>query len=365
MVILLPSYKRTDILHLVIKSVVACNVNKIDDRIVLLIVNNYFPNKQIVDTIIATLEFPKRIQCKVIHRKHALIPLESWFTAIFSIARENEVICLLGDDDLLLPWGLENRYRQINESKADMLVTDYFSHLYFLDKGKSCWLNGEFPSAPTEKSHPVSWEYLPKEHPSTSFISNHCYRNTRNFRQGYETAMNWSRSQDWIPLEMASGNVPFYIPYAIKTIGGKVVSSLNKNVLRGCVVEETFKQEYADGGNTAFYGLLIFNIFSNECLHGDTAKFNELKKIFMFSFSSGWITILWNNKITLKMLFKTIKKSKLRTYKILCSNFSSNFKLLLVKICTVLKNFTIKKNIRAGSFLPTEKFLKSLDIKTE
>jgi len=365
MVILLPSYKRTDILHLVIKSVVACNVDKIDDRIVLLIVNNYFPNKQIVETIIATCEFPKRIQCKVIHRKHALIPLESWFTAIFSIARENEVICLLGDDDLLLPWGLENRYRQINESNADMLVTDYFSHLYFLDKGKSCLLIGEFPSPPTEESHPVSWEYLPKKHPNTSFISNHCYRNTRNLRQGYETAMNWSRSQDWIPLEMASGNVPFYIPYAIKTIGGKVVSSVNKNVLRGCVVEETFKQDYADGGNTAFYGLLIFNIFSNERLHEDIAKFSELNKIFKSSFLNGWMSILWNDKITLKMLFKTMEKSKFYPHKIMYSNFSSNFKLLLVKVVPIFKNHVIKKHIRAGSFLSAKKFLKSLGIESE
>ena len=137
MIVLIPSYKRTDILPLVIRSVVSCDITDIDERIVLLVVNNYFPNKEIIDTIIEDCEFPEEITCKVIHRKEAKIPIESWFSAIFTVAQDNEVVCLLGDDDLLMPWGLKNRYRQITESNADMLLTDYYDHIFFFRQRKT------------------------------------------------------------------------------------------------------------------------------------------------------------------------------------------------------------------------------------
>ena len=57
MIILIPSYKRTDILHYVINSVITCDTNGINERILILVVNNYFPNKQTVDYIIYRFDF--------------------------------------------------------------------------------------------------------------------------------------------------------------------------------------------------------------------------------------------------------------------------------------------------------------------
>ena len=110
MVVLIPSYRRTNTLPHVVQSVLNADVSNIEDRILILIVNNYYPNQMIVDNIVGELNLGSRFTCKVIHRKETMIALESWFEALFSIAYEDEVVFLLGDDDILLPWGLKNRY---------------------------------------------------------------------------------------------------------------------------------------------------------------------------------------------------------------------------------------------------------------
>jgi hypothetical protein len=359
MVVLLPSYKRTDILPLVIRSVVACDITDIDERIVLLVVNNYFPNKEIVNSIIKDCEFPKEIKCKVIHRKEAKVPIESWFSAIFTVAQEDEVVCLLGDDDILMPWGLKNRYRQITESNADMLLTDYYDHIFFFDKGKQYRLDGDLSNFSSQEIVPVDWEYMPKEHPNASFMSNHCYRNTKHFRLGYETTMTWSRAQSWAPLEIASGNCPFYMAYAIKSVGGSVMAANEKNVLRGSVVEEALIQDYADGGNSAFYALLIYNTFNNSELHEDLSVFDDLRRIYKRSFFGSALTILANENITFSVLYKTMKSSNISFLQIFLS-FSWMSLRVVLSTQRWLKKYRLKMRIKSGEFKPVDNLIADL-----
>jgi hypothetical protein len=309
MVVLIPSYKRTEILHWVIRSVVNCDIQGIDERVLILVVNNYYPNKAVVDSILAQYRFEGNLEYLVLHREKTLPAVESWFSAMFTIAQEDEVVVLLGDDDILLPWGLKNRYHQIRETQADMLLSDFYQRLYFFQGGEKCWLNCEMPKPPIPNLAAIPWDYLPAKHPEASFISNHCYRNTEAFCKGFETAMSWCKAQDWVPIEYATGILPFYMAYATKSSGGVVVSLHEKCVVRGSVADEAMYQDYSDGGNMSFYSLLIYDTFSNKNLHCDVTIFDALHRVYRRAFFSGLLSILTNKRIHLSVLLKTMRHS--------------------------------------------------------
>jgi len=356
MIVLIPSYKRTEILHWVIRSVVDCDTRGIDERILILVVNNYFPNRQVVDSIISGFNFENNFECRVIHREEKMPAIESWFSAIFATAHEDEVVCLLGDDDILLPWGLKNRYHQISQSKADMLLSDFYQRLYFFQRGEKCWLDCEIPTPPVVDVPAVPWDYLPAKHPEASFMSNHCYRNTESFRRGFETAMTWCQAQDWVPFEFATGNSPFYMAYAIKSSGGKVVALHEKDVLRGSVADEAMFQDYADGGNTAFYCLLIFNTFANKALHADLEVFDELRLIYRRAFLGGFLSIINNKRISIATCMETMRHSGINFSELLARESLSNVHGIL-RMILGLRGYHLKKRAKSDTLKHTHELL--------
>jgi hypothetical protein len=364
MIVLIPSYKRTEILHYVISSVINCDANGIDERILILVVNNYFPNHQVVDSIVLQFDFLDRFECEVIHRKETIPAIESWFSAIFSTAREDEVVCLLGDDDILMPWGLKNRYYQITHSRADMLLSDFYQRLYFFHGGKDCWLDCELPSPPASDIEAISWNYLPAKHPEASFMSNHCYRNTKAFRKGFDAAMTWCHAQDWLPVEFATGNCPLYLAYAIKSTGGKVVSLHEKDVLRGSVFEEAIIQDYADGGNTAFYCLLIYDTFSNQTLHTNLHVFNELREVYKRGFTSSFLSIISNKRISVNMLLKTMRHAGINFRQLLTRTSLLNI-YSIIPMILFLRGYRLKKRAKSGALKQTYEFLQIIGSQRE
>jgi hypothetical protein len=347
MIVLIPSYKRTEILHWVIRSVVDCDTRGIDERILILVVNNYFPNRQIVDSIVSQFNFENNFECRVIHREKTIPAIESWFSAIFTAAQEDEVVCLLGDDDILLPWGLRNRYHQIRQSQADMLLSDFYQRLYFFQGGEKYWLDCEMPTPPVMDIAAVPWDYIPVLHPRLSFMSNHCYRNTESFRRGFETAITWCRTQDWAPIEFATGNCPLYMAYAIKSSGGKVVALHEKDVLRGSIAEEAMFQEYADGGNTAFYCLLLYDTFANKDLHADLHVFMPLRLIYKRCFLGGFLSIINNKLIPISVCLETMRHSGINFRDLLARESLSNIYAIL-RMIPVIKGFRIKKRAKSN-----------------
>jgi len=357
MVVLIPSYKRIDILPFVIRSVLDCKTSGIDERILILIANNYYPNKLIVDSVVANINFQKNFEYKVIHREKTIPMMENWFSAIFSVAEKNEVICLLGDDDIMLPWGLVNRYNQIRQSQADMLLSDFYDRIYFFEEGKKCWLDGEIPTPPARDTSVVPWEYLPAKHPEASFMSNHCYRNTEAFRRGFEKAMTWCDAQDWVPVESSTANCPFYMGYAIKSSGGKVVALHEKNVMRGCVADEVMYQEYADGGNTSFFCLLIYDTFSNKALHDDLKDFQSLRNTYKRTFLSSFISIIGNKLIPFALCMETMRHSGINFRELLDRKYLSNIHYMLQMIPGI-RGFRLQKRGKSDITENTRKFLK-------
>ena len=137
MIVLLPSYKRTFLLHTVINSILNSSVSNIDENITILIVNNAPENKSIVNQITSSFKYKHKFKLEIIHRDKTMPGVYSWFDALEKKAKENEVICMLGDDDILYPLSLEKRYLALKEFKADMLLTKYTDRLYFYDNGKA------------------------------------------------------------------------------------------------------------------------------------------------------------------------------------------------------------------------------------
>jgi hypothetical protein len=355
MVVIIPSYKRTFLLKYVIQSVLDCQVSRIDERILILVVNNFIPNKDVVNEIVENVEVFGKFYCKAIHREFKMSPIESWYTALFTNAKYNEVVVLLGDDDVLLPWGLENRFCEVTKTNSDMLLSDFYDQIYFFNNGTDYWMDCPTPELPPIRATAVEWEGLSGTRPLASFLSNHCYRNTDSFMRGFKTAMYWCRSQNWVPMEIATANFPLYIAHAIKAANGKVVALSEKSVLRGSISEEIRVQDYADGGNSAFYHLLIYNTFSNAELHQNLHYYDGLCAHYKRGFIGGVLSIFQNKTIEWKLVTKTLKKSKFGFNEFFAFALLSNIRSL-VRLFPWFRGYRIRKIERSEKLLPMMDF---------
>lgn len=348
MIVLVPTFKRTQILRWVIKSIVNSDIDGINERITILIVNNHFSSKESVERAIAPIKHTNNFKLSFIHRKKTLPALESWFSAISEMAIEDEVVVLLGDDDIMLPWGLKNRYKQIQERQADMLLSDFHQRIYFFQEGEKYWLDNDMPISPSKELTATPWEYFQPKHQNGTFMSDHCYRNTAKFREGVSTAMSWAKAQNFAPIEYATGNLPFYMAFAIKESRGVVVELDEKCVLRGSIADDGVNNEYADGGNTAFYNLLLYNTFKNTILRQEIHNLDALHEFCLTNFKSAFVSILTNEKIPLSALFETMRKSDLRLRNLLSIDFLRNYRSIL-RLIPWIRGYRLKKIAKSNA----------------
>jgi hypothetical protein len=258
-----------------------------------------------VDAVVATFADKAEFPCHVLHRSETLAAVDSWYSAVATHASEGEAVVLLGDDDLLVPWGLEDRYRELVRTQADMLLSDFADRLYFFDEARRFWMTGPMPSQGDQAKQVCLWEFSPAKHPEASFVSNHCYRNTPGLRRGLDLAFAWCDSQTWLARGVRTAMLPFYLPYAITLTGGRVMALHSKCVLRGACAEEAIRSAYADGGNVAFYGLCAYDIFANRSLPNYSERLSAVCARFRASILRGLLTIPLDGGITLDALVKT------------------------------------------------------------
>lgn len=312
MLIIIPSYKRTDILTLVIKSVLRCDVSDISERKKIIVANNYYPNREIVDSIVSQFGADPNFICTALHRTETMVAIDNWFSAIAEHAFENEVVFLLGDDDLMMPWGLRDRYREIVKNGADMLLSDFADRIYFFNNGRKYWLSGSFPREEQQEKTAHSWEFYPADHPEASFMSNHCYRNSAGFRKGLEVALAWCDSQHWLDRGVRTSMLPFYLPYTISVSGGTVVSLRSKCVFRGAIADEAIKSSYAAGGNTTFYNLCAYDTFANRSLQMDEVRLARVCSMWRLPIIRGYLTMIFDKEVPLPILTQTFNHSGLK-----------------------------------------------------
>lgn len=360
MIIFLPTYKRTSILPHVIKSIINADTNGINERLIILIHNNYPNGINKVESIIDSFRNQQKFKFQIIHRNPTVIPIEGWFDAITEFALEDETVFVIGDDDLMAPWGIVNRYNEINNNKADFLLSDFIQRLYFFDDGNLCWPDFSKIEELNIKLTSFKWEHSPIKHQNTSFISNHCFRNTIKFRNGLKTAFQWCDLQEWSPRIFSTGLLPSYLPYAIQLNEGKVLEIQEYSVIRGSIYEEAIKGDFADGGNVSFYALLAFNTFSNTELFPEITKYKQLNSDFLKTFRIGILESFKSQSISFRNLMDGIRKSgigakQLFTFEII--NFRSFARLIPFLRGWKLKNIAKSKNL----LITTSNFLCELN----
>jgi hypothetical protein len=312
MLIIVPSYKRTDCLYWVLKSICRCNISAISEEKKVVVVNNHPPSRNIIDSIIAKFNDDKIFTWQALHREETLPPIDSWYSAVAQFAAEGEVVVLLGDDDLMLPWGLQDRYREIVNGRADMVLSDFADRIFFFHGGQDYWMTSPMPVENEQEKHAQEWEFFPAKYLEASFISSHCYRNTVNFRNGLELALVWCDSQSWLERGTRTGMLPFYLPYAIACSGGKVISLYSKCVFRGAYADESIKSTYADGGNVAFYSLCAYDVLVNRTLPKHTELLAQVGARFKQGVVRGYFTMVFDNKIPWKTLKRTCRHAGLK-----------------------------------------------------
>jgi hypothetical protein len=312
MLIIVPSYKRTDCLYWVLKSICRCNVSAIAEEKKVVVVNNHPPSRDIINSIVAKFYNDKTFTWQALHREKTLPPIDSWYSAVAQFAAEGEVVVLLGDDDLMMPWGLQDRYREIMSARADMSLSDFEERIFFFQNGQKYWLTNPLPVEDGQKKESQPWDFFPVQHPEPSFISNHCYRNTPGFRRGLTLAYSWCDAQNWLGKVTRTGMLPFYLPYAIKLSGGRVVALHSKCVLRGACAEEAVRSTFADGGNEAFYNLCAYDTLTNRSLPMHTEQVSRASVRFKNSVIRGYFTMLFDKNISWQTLMLTYKHAGLK-----------------------------------------------------
>lgn len=350
MLIIIPSYNRTHCLRWVLKSLCRCDVSKIAESKRVVVVNNHPSSRDTLDAILAEFSGNTTFAFQILHRKETIPATDNWFSAVAEFAAEDEVVFFLGDDDLMLPWGLQDRYLEIRENQADMLLSDFADRIYFFDQGRRYWLTGPLPVERDQANRVRRWDFFPAKHPEASFISNHCYRNTANFRSGLDLAYAWCESQSWLERKVRTAMLLFYLPYAITLAGGRVVSLQSKCVLRGANADEAIKSTFQDGGNPDFYGLCAYDVFANLDFPPYKDRLALVGTRFKHGIIRGFLTMVFDEHITWRTLAKTYRHSGLRFSDILSAEVVYGVTTIAVKLLG-LRGTRLRK-MRRSKLLP-------------
>lgn len=364
MIILLPTYKRTQILSCVISSILNCDVVGIDERILILVVNNNFNDRSIINDIIENTQINYPFSCKVIHQEKKMVAVESWFQVIFENAYENEIIVMNGDDDIVLPQKLIDAVYSFSSSGADMIVTDYYQRLYFSKNCKKFVVLGDdFKQFNDNNLRLIDFDFSPDHVLPASFVSAHIYKNTEAFKKGYHQAIYWCKTQEWAPWSFASGLLPTWLSFAINSQGGKVCKLQKKTVLRGQLTEELLKQEYSDGGSTVFYSILYYQMFNSQSLHKNSNLLRLNSDVCMNSIKSRILDFMFTKSVNRIVKQNALKNSQLSFFRLIFNSLfiSGTIKYVLSKL-PLVKGYKVRYSIlfKSKSLSELTEFVKTL-----
>lgn len=347
MIIFIPSYKRFEILRHVIQSALNADYSQINEKVTIIIRNNYLVNKKKIDSLVFSIQSKTSIEILVVH--DARIPsVFFWYETILLHSKKNETIIILSSDDILLPWGIENRYREINRLEGDLLISKH-TDLCIFDREKDVLhttfsLEKFFSRKDKTKK---AYEEIDKFYSSGFFfISNHCFRNTNAFRQAikltYNSCVNYSKANEFTynldPISLddgfhapnrkknyfqgeipAFGTFPLLLFYNLIKLDAKILELDEISVLRGFIWDE-FKECFDKKSiRFFFYSIIIYDFVS---------KINSEKYAdFFLMQKKNHLKDMQNN------LYKIIIFGHINDFKKLCTLLSCNlsfFKDILI-----------------------------------
>lgn len=359
MIIFIPTNKRSETLQFALKSISNANKSNVTGRILILVRNNYYPDKKKIDDVISSIKFDDKISCKVVHALKESVSFFEWYDLIFKFAMQDEEVMILGDDDILMPFGIENRFKEINRLKGDLLISQHRSRLVFFEKGNYCWPN--FTKKKWKKNLKCLEIFYLENFMDGSFISNHFFKNTEAFHKGLKLVKKWCDTQTWAPLATVTGLIFFYLIYAIKNEGGKVLMLPEYSVIRGQVFEESLYQIHSDNRSEFMFSLLILNIFSNQNIHKNPNLFNREKKFLLNSLKQNLYELLHIKEPEYSQIKLGMKLTNINLSEIIISKELFNLKLLIRFMFPFLRGRTYKKILKnRNELIESNKFLDQL-----
>lgn len=245
MLVVIPSYDRVSMIEWVIKSVLVNNFDS--ERVKVVIANNYPPNNQQLKIIIQKINVPNGFSLHLIERDQSILHVDNWYTSISEYAEEDETVLLLGDDDLLFKWSLALRYKYLKATGADILICKHFDRVYYNPNDKTCWISSDISNVSAQYDEKCISHGIRLGGPEPSFLSNHTYKYSKSFRDGLSLAYEWCNTHDWLDDRISHGMLPLYLPFAISQVRGVTVSLNQTCVIRGGIVPNVYKEEYAGG----------------------------------------------------------------------------------------------------------------------
>lgn len=311
MLIVIPTYRRNDSVRWVLRSLIQCDTDKIPEKVRVLVVNNYPPAKNEIDKIVAEFSVNTHLDWNILCREKSLPPIENWYSAICDHAFNDEVVLLHGDDDILCPWSLEDRYAAICEKPADMLLSRSASRFIFLPDGVSGML---YPDAWPERLTPGETSEINLadiHHWGPAFIGNHCYRNTVLWRRALEVSFAWCHRQDWLDYDSRTLMLPVYLPYALKILQGRLSGLDRTNAIRGGSLTEIKDSTYGSPGwNSGFLALCAYGVFTSDPLAEITELDATRKELIMMA--THWLsTMFFDPRIPAEIRRETFRRIRI------------------------------------------------------
>ena len=308
MLVVLPTYRRVEQLRWSVESVLRAQLPPGEIPRLLVVSNSPDMHTRVADIVYSVArqcgQGPWEIE--LLRRPQTLPPAINWYSAIHEYARDGELVFLHGDDDIMLPWGLECRIKAMRASGADLLVTRMIEMLYF-DGPDYCY-GPNLPSVINTRVCPLTWNEGSLE--DSLFIGDNCYRYTSAMKNAIKMAFEWCDAQTFLDITTRTAMVSKYIPLAC----------LHTNMLvydmdAPCEVRGTGIQEYINSPcgsrdwNISFLHMVALDIITSPPL----AQYQELdrrRKEFSKWIASHYGTIYIDKKV--KKEARKILQRKLR-----------------------------------------------------
>ena len=356
MLVVIPTFKRNACLRAVLQSLVQCKIDGVGETVRVVVVNNYPPAKEEIGAIVSEFLHVKRFQWDVLYREKTLPPIENWYSAIFARALPDEVVVLNGDDDLLLSWGLQERFAEIERLRADLLLAEIAGELFFCKGATRAYCTTR--AIDTGEDRAVTLDMGTVHLFAPQHVSNHCFRNTATFRAAYGRAMAWCKAQEWLDENTRTLFLPLYIPFAILLCGGRVGGLRRPCFLRGRDVEEIAEARFGvPACNHGFAHLCALGVLEN----GDLGPISELEPLrvqYREEFARWFLTCLWDARVGRSALGETLRRTNFQTSELYSLKTLQGIGLVALELLH-LKGFRLRQRCKRHS-VAMDEFMRTL-----
>lgn len=285
LIILIPTFKRPDTLYWSLKSVISQKFygNNLSKSIHIL--NNDPFTAAKVDFIVAKLlaEYNNHeFNDIVISQGNTSLPaIKNIYTFLDKITENEDIAIIHGDDDIMLPDTLLERYNAAVTSDKIVTIAKAIGTCYFFENKKGIFLDSVIHKL--IKHNEVNFKnakFTDLTNYSIPFFSVYNYRISDGFWKIYNQAIAWADEQQ-LPTQVKYPFVPFYI--GLSSFLNKKLGCSNSNiVIRGqylknnVILPSSVITEYANTGVIMLTGLSVLNNLSLK----DNPDFDNLRSEF-------------------------------------------------------------------------------------